>query len=92
MCLFWRFLKTFVLTEKLHLVTAELWFRLLVTPGSIFRSMEASDLRIKRLITLMQAVRLSTRVIFTILAEKDLGAAESMAEIICLDVFIKKIS
>ena len=55
--------------------------------------MEASDLRIKRLITLMQAVRLSTRVIFTILAEKkDLGAAESMAEIICLDVFIKKIS
>ena len=54
--------------------------------------MEASDLRIKRLITLMQAVRLSTRVIFTILAEKDLGAAVSMAEIICLDVFIKKIS
>ena len=54
--------------------------------------MEASDLRIKRLITLMQAVRLrlSTRVIFTILAEKDLGAAVSMAEIICLDVFIKK--
>ena len=60
--------------------------------SSIFRSMEASDLRIKRLITLMQAVRLrlSTRVIFTILAEKDLGAAVSMAEIICLDVFIKK--
>jgi len=52
--------------------------------------MEASDLRIKRLITLMQAVRLrlSTRVIFTILAEKDLGAAVSMAEIICLDVFM----
>ena len=62
--------------------------------SSIFRSMEASDLRIKRLITLMQAVRLrlSTRVIFTILAEKDLGAAVSMAEIICLDVFIKKVS
>ena len=52
--------------------------------SSIFRCMEASDLRIKRLITLMQAV--STRVIFTILAEKDLGAAVSMAEIICLDV------
>ena len=59
--------------------------------SSIFRCVEASDLRIKRLITLMQQA-VSTRMIFTILAETHLGAAVSMAEIICLDVFILKMS